>query len=1149
MVAQPLVPGQPLVRISIGDLVQRVAVGVHVEMDQLRHSIKRIDPELRTVTMRTFVSRTLKKLAQLYAVIRWIEKPDAQGYIESLAALHTQVSMIDAQLAEIQDRLFWSHSFMFCMRSRKLEVSTAVDVLATGTYPYLPAAVWTCGQELQAGKDFSMYRPADKAALVEELNVFVRAKLALEDPLPAGITFASVQQGFLRLRRANLWEVTLSLYYLSQRAGWVVLSANLLVGHHADEAFAAGFNHEAVERDLLYILRAHAGAARDSAAEALKEEAAVAAAAAAEIAAIDVASGAAVKKENSARAAVPNKVDAKLQGSASESSSSNKNAVKSKKRVFTLEHVGAVCNHLALSTALRLFYVQGTDLSRGVWRGQLEAQFLDDMDASQCSFRFWRCAFTGNYQFQARIVQPRGVREGEKELPFGGLGRPLLAQLHAMVFSTVEDVADSLQPVPHFAAVPELIVQQYITDGGVTFRRYFDAVLFALARCKLVLLQARLLLDPIITAAIAAGLLLLQADGGVGVAMQLGTARIRFCIDAQSGNYVVQAQNTGATCPALELGSSRFLAEVNNLETQRCLRDMLGEKGVQGFIQEISADSLVVKDRVLALATAGQLLQYMSLSTPEMALLASSNTPRWTPGGSILPPALLAKASLPTDRAYVVLHVREYATLQLLENQRPVLKLDISSGASSNSSHVGSPVGAAAPVPAVTVASSATNGADVSAEAAYRAGIADMGIFLVLSTDAHLKTYAHILLGQLKAPDADGGAGGGASHVPHKKQKVSKNLTAGQLYALKAKQAEEEAQNAARMEERRRRAVSLQGARLTFSLMQKHAVPQAICTAQSDAKAQKAGVTALLAAIEDMDQQWVRRPVSVESVGLKATVTVSYAVDGNVISGVCEPDAPHQCFSVKYTFSQSAQPVLTARVAFLPPSSAKKFPQLVFLGSPAESDRHTSSNVFNALAYEVLYAAVRSIGRVDSAVLTPVKELQQLLEMTLSPLNLLWNTLERMRTASAPAPRPVLTLPVAEAAATAPAPKGKKGGAAAANKAVPANVQSLLVPMYLLKPLGLAISTGGISTCAVQYSVHLRVYLDDGLGSVSLFRDECAGLVDVNTEAGTSGALRVQCPVQGIMPALTVEDPVDSPSAVDAIAEKLVRLLGLEDFA
>jgi len=1141
---KPLVPGQPLVRISIGDLVQRVAVGIHSEMDQLRHSFKRIDAELRTVTMRSFVSRTLKKLAQLYAVIRWIEQPGPQAYIESLAALHTQISLMDAQLAEIQDRLFWSHSFMFCMRSRKLEVSAAVDILTSETYPHLPAAIWTCGQELQAGKDFAKYSPADKAALVEELNVFVRAKLALGDPLPASVSFASVQQGYLRIRQADLWEVTLSLYFLSQRAGWVVLSANLLVGHHTDEAFVAGFNHEGVERDLLYILRAHAGAARDSAAEALSE---TAAAAAAETA---TSASAVVVKKESAASDVPRGGSAKTGSSSSRSRSSSSLAVaaqhKAKKRVFTLEHVSAVCNHLALSAALRLFYVQGTDLSRGIWKGRLEAEFLDDMGASQCSFRFWRCAFTGNYQFQARIVQPRRVGEGEKVLPFGGLGRPLLAQLHALVLSTVESAAGSLQPVPHFAAVPELIILQYITGGGVTFRRYFDAVLYALAKCKLVLLKARLLLDAAVTAAISAKLLELGADD-VGVTMRLGSAHIRFCIDAQSGNYIVQDQTAGATSPALASGTARFLAEVNNLETQRCLRDMLGERGVQAFIQEISTNSMEVKDRVLALATAGQLLQYMALSSPETALTAAADT-TMSPGGAMLLPALLAKANLPIDRAYVVLHVREYASLQLLENLRPVLKLEVppEAASSANGANAGTSADATrvSAVPVVPVVPAATHATDVRAEAAYRAGIADMGLFVALSTDAQLNTHAHILLSNLK--DADGGSSGEGAQAPRKKQKVNKNLTAGQLFALRAKEAEEDAQHAAQMEERRRRVVPPHGARLTFSLLQGHAVPRTICTAKCDEKAQNAEIAALLAAIEDMDQRWVRRPMPVDSVALKANPSLSYPAGREpMLTCHCEPDPAHRWYSLKYTFSQSAQPVFIARVAFLPPSTVQQTPQLIFLGSKVECA--APAPLFSALAYEVIHAAIHSQGA-DNAAWSPDKELQKVLELTMSQLNLLWKCLERLSMLEPPVPRPLTLLPAAEVTAPHTA-EGKKGGATRPSKSAPANLQSLLVPMYLLKPLGLALDISGAAECAVQYSAHLRVYLDDGLGSVSLFRDECAGIVNISTGVGTSGVLHALCPAEGVMCSLALGNPVDSPAAVDAIAEKLVRHLGLHDFA
>jgi len=220
-------------------------------------------------------------------------------------------------------------------------------------------------------------------------------------------------------------------------------------------------------------------------------------------------------------------------------------------------------------------------------------------------------------------------------------------------------------------------------------------------------------------------------------------------------------------------------------------------------------------------------------------------------------------------------------------------------------------------------------------------------------------------------------------------------------------------------------------------------------------------------------------------------------------------------------------------------------PQLIFLGSKVECA--APAPLFSALAYEVIHAAIHSQGA-DNAAWSPDKELQKVLELTMSQLNLLWKCLERLSMLEPPVPRPLTLLPAAEVTAPHTA-EGKKGGATRPSKSAPANLQSLLVPMYLLKPLGLALDISGAAECAVQYSAHLRVYLDDGLGSVSLFRDECAGIVNISTGVGTSGVLHALCPAEGVMCSLALGNPVDSPAAVDAIAEKLVRHLGLHDFA
>ena len=81
------------------------------------------------------------------------------------------VRNVELQLSEIQDRVFFLHSFMFWMRSRRLEVEIANEMIASGSYEGLPEAIFTCGRDPIPGKGATKgYIENDKTDLIEELN-------------------------------------------------------------------------------------------------------------------------------------------------------------------------------------------------------------------------------------------------------------------------------------------------------------------------------------------------------------------------------------------------------------------------------------------------------------------------------------------------------------------------------------------------------------------------------------------------------------------------------------------------------------------------------------------------------------------------------------------------------------------------------------------------------------------------------------------------------------------------------------------------------------------------------------------------------------------------------------------------------------------
>jgi len=240
-------------KISLGDLVQKTAVSVHKEMDEIRLSLKSKDPELRTVSLRAFVSKTMKKLAQLYAICNWVDSPGVVAFFDSISTLHTQIMMIETQLTEVQDRLYWAHNMMFSLRSRPLEIQVASEVLSSGTYHELPLSIFSCGKTIEPGIEFKLYTEEQKKKMLEEMNVFIRAKLALNDQIPCGLTHVQLGKGFLLMRVNDAYEVTVSLDHLHERAHWVVLSVHILTESHADEQLEGGYEHETLERDTLLV--------------------------------------------------------------------------------------------------------------------------------------------------------------------------------------------------------------------------------------------------------------------------------------------------------------------------------------------------------------------------------------------------------------------------------------------------------------------------------------------------------------------------------------------------------------------------------------------------------------------------------------------------------------------------------------------------------------------------------------------------------------------------------------------------------------------------------------------------------------------------------------------------------------------------------
>ena len=136
--------GQKLT-LPFGDVIKRVAYAMYSQLQIVLHNMRIQSFELRTQSLISFISRSKKKLAQLLAITRWLDMPGISQFFANMSQLQLKISARENRLNENQDALYFTHSLLFSFRIRSLDVVSAKDILARGTYPHLPASIFSCG--------------------------------------------------------------------------------------------------------------------------------------------------------------------------------------------------------------------------------------------------------------------------------------------------------------------------------------------------------------------------------------------------------------------------------------------------------------------------------------------------------------------------------------------------------------------------------------------------------------------------------------------------------------------------------------------------------------------------------------------------------------------------------------------------------------------------------------------------------------------------------------------------------------------------------------------------------------------------------------------------------------------------------------------
>jgi hypothetical protein len=196
-----------------------------------------------------------KELAQLYALMKWLQDEDVQRFLTAMDSVRRDLQARHLSLNVMQDGLFFTHQSLYGQRVRPLEVAAAADILSSGSYRHFPEEAFEfLGRSLVSP-------PSTSGLAVSEdiMNVCIASKLKLGPRLPDNIDEIDIQGGVLRISKTSGFTLKLSLDGDLETSPWTVVSIDIHVAHQEGQGSYDGVGREAVNFSLLQLLRRLAG--------------------------------------------------------------------------------------------------------------------------------------------------------------------------------------------------------------------------------------------------------------------------------------------------------------------------------------------------------------------------------------------------------------------------------------------------------------------------------------------------------------------------------------------------------------------------------------------------------------------------------------------------------------------------------------------------------------------------------------------------------------------------------------------------------------------------------------------------------------------------------------------------------------------------
>ncbi|KAF7008461.1 hypothetical protein CFC21_023203 [Triticum aestivum] len=199
--------------LALRELVEKSRAGAEGEAAQ-----QRSDTE-KKIDLLKFIDRTRQRMLRLHVLAKWCQQVPLLHYCQQLAST---LSSHETCFTQTGDSLFFMHEGLQQARAPIFDVSSAIEVIHTGSYRRLPKSVEEIGTQNTLFQD-------ERRPTLKKLSTLVRAKL-LETLVPKEMSEVSVTDGIANVQVDGEFKVLLTLGYRGHFSLWRILHIELLVG-------------------------------------------------------------------------------------------------------------------------------------------------------------------------------------------------------------------------------------------------------------------------------------------------------------------------------------------------------------------------------------------------------------------------------------------------------------------------------------------------------------------------------------------------------------------------------------------------------------------------------------------------------------------------------------------------------------------------------------------------------------------------------------------------------------------------------------------------------------------------------------------------------------------------------------------------------